>query len=68
MSEKYKSFASLVFGIFFIGISVGYVIGYYVCKFLSINYLFYISAVMMGIGCFLLLYGTMFIKDRKDGN
>ena len=68
MSIKYKSFTSLIFGIFFIGISVGYVIGYYVCKFLSSNYLFYISALIMGAGCFLLLYGVMFIKDRKDGN
>ena len=68
MSIKYKSFASLVFGIFFIGVSVGYVIGYYVCKFLNNNYLFYISALIMGIGCFLLLYGVMFLKDRKDGN
>tara|TARA_B100001750_G_scaffold176396_1_gene144624 strand:+ start:386 stop:592 length:207 start_codon:yes stop_codon:yes gene_type:complete len=68
MSIKYKSFANLIFGIFLIGLSVGYVIGYYVCKFSSSNYLFYISALIMGFGCFLLLYGVMFLKSKKNGN
>ena len=55
---SYKVFSSIIFGVFFIGVSVGYVLGYYIYKNINYNYLFYLSALFMGIGCFLLIYGS----------
>jgi len=65
---SYKTFATIMFGIFLVGTSVGYVFGFYVHKYLNYNYMFYISALIMGVGCFLLIYGALFIKKKNDGN
>ena len=68
MPMKYKSFASVIFGIFLIGVSVGYVLGFYICQYFNYNYLFYISALIMGVGCVLLIYGVIFLNNKEDGN
>ena len=48
------------------GISVGYVIGYYVAEYSVNKNLFYLSVLLMGIGVFLLIYGSLF--RVKNGN
>lgn len=64
---NYKIFSTVLFGVFFIGVSVGYVFGFYIHKYLNYNYLFYLSAIIMGLGCFLLVYSALFInKSRND--
>ena len=63
---KYKRFALILYGLFLIGVSVGYVLGFYVHKYLNYNYLFYVSAIIMGIGSYLLIYGSLFVKDSKE--
>ena len=58
---KFKLFTLIFTGVLFIGISVGYVLGFYVQKFLH-NNMFYLAALFMGIGIFLLIYGALFKK------
>ena len=48
------------------GISVGYVLGYYVGEYLDRKNLFYLSALFMGIGVFLLIYSSL--GSVKNGN
>ena len=48
------------------GVSVGYVIGFYVAEYSPNNSLFYLSVLLMGIGVFLLIYGSLF--REKNGN
>ena len=48
------------------GASVGYVIGFYVAEYSPNNSLFYLSVLLMGIGVFLLIYGSLF--RAKNGN
>jgi len=65
---SYKVFSSIIFGVFFIGVSVGYVLGYYIYKNINYNYLFYLSALFMGIGCFLLIYGSIVLHGKKNND
>ena len=48
------------------GIAVGYVIGYYIAEYTVDKNLFYLSALFMGIGVFLLIYGSLY--KVKNGN
>jgi len=48
------------------GISVGYVIGFYSAEYAHNKNLFYLSVLIMGIGVFLLIYGSLF--RTKNGN
>ena len=43
------------------------IFGFYTHKYLNYNYLFYVSALIMGVGSFLIIYGTLFLKNN-DGN
>ena len=58
---KFKLFALIFTGFIFIGISIGYILGFYAHKFLN-NNMFYLAAFFMGIGVFLLIYGALFEK------
>ena len=59
---KYNKFAKILFGIFLVGASVGYVLGFYVHKYTMNNDLFYLSILFMAIGCFMIIYATLFKK------
>ena len=48
-----------------IGISIGYVLGFYISKYTSNDYFFYLSVLLMGIGCSIVIYGTLFSKKEK---
>ena len=58
---KFKLFTLIFSGFIFIGISIGYVLGFYAYKFLN-NNMFYLAALFMGIGIYLLIYGALFKK------
>ena len=59
---KFNSFMVTFLGIVFIGISIGYVMGYYIEQFSGKENLSYIAVPLMGIGCFLAVYGSLFVK------
>ena len=63
---NFYSFLSVFSGFFLMGVSVGYVVGFYIGKFTPYNNLFYLSVLIMGIGVFLLIYGSLF--REKNGN
>ena len=54
---KFKLFTLIFSGFIFIGISIGYILGFYAHKFLN-NNIFYLAALFMGIGIYLLIYGN----------
>ena len=58
---KFKLFAIIFTGFIFIGISIGYTLGFYAHKFLN-NNMFYLAALFMGTGISLLIYGALFKK------
>ena len=62
---NFKSFILSMIGISLIGVSIGYVIGYYIQKFILNEYLFYLPVFIMAVGCVLVVYATLFIKVKK---
>ena len=61
----FKSFIQTIVGLVFIGVSIGYVLGFYVSKYSMNNYFFYLSVLFMAIGCSVVIYGTLFSKKEK---
>tara|TARA_B100000959_G_C14544768_1_gene445142 strand:- start:62 stop:247 length:186 start_codon:yes stop_codon:yes gene_type:complete len=59
---KFNEFFITLLGVVFIGISIGYILGFYAQKFFEEDSLFYLSVLFMGIGCFVSIYGSMFYK------
>ena len=47
-----------------LGISIGYVLGYYIHKHTIYNYWFYLSVPMFIVASILIIYGSLFIKDK----
>ena len=62
---NFKSFIQTVVGLVFIGISVGYVLGFYISKYTINNYFFYLSVLFMAIGCSIVIYGTLFSRKEE---
>ena len=60
MKINFKSFASIVFGMFIIGISVGFIIGYYIHGVSQTYIWMYLAAPCLGLGSSLIVYGTLF--------
>lgn len=63
---NFKAFASVVIGIGLIGISVGYVLGFYLKTVLESNHWAYIGSPILGIGSGLVLYGALFHNKNKS--
>tara|TARA_Y100001970_G_scaffold9737_1_gene11466 strand:+ start:476 stop:670 length:195 start_codon:yes stop_codon:yes gene_type:complete len=63
--NQFKSYYFSFIGISLIGISIGYVIGFYMKFFYIDNSLSYLSIIPMGIGCAMIIYGSLFIKSEK---
>ena len=63
MKINFKSFASILSGMFIIGISVGFVLGYYIQEESQSSIWMYLSAPLLGIGSGLVIYGTLFGRD-----
>ena len=61
---KFNAFIITFVGVVFIGISIGYVLGYYLKGFYNKDFLFYLSVPFLGIGCFMSVYGTLFYNKK----
>ena len=59
---NFKIFSSILIGMCFIGISLGYVLGFYFNSMFESHYLAYIGALFLGIGSGLVLMGVLFNK------
>ena len=59
----FKSFASILGGMVFIGVSIGFVLGYYMYGALQTNLWMYLSAPCLGLGSGLVIYGTLFGRN-----
>ena len=59
---KFNAFFITLFGLVLIGISIGYVLGFYIQKSFSHDAFFYLSVLFMGGGCFMAIYGSIFLN------
>ena len=53
-------------GFFIMGISTGYVLGFYLGKYIDNINLFYLSTLFLAIGILVLIYGSLF--RMENGN
>ena len=63
MKIKFRAFASILIGMTLIGCSVGFLTGYYFHLDFSGQYWMYIASPIMGIGCGLVIYGSLFERN-----
>ena len=63
MNIKFRAFASILIGMTLIGTSVGFLIGYYFHLDFEGKYWMYIASPLMGIGCGLVIYGSLFERN-----
>ena len=49
-----------------LGLSLGYVLGFYIQKHSSNNFWFYLSVPLFVIASLLIIYGALFLKDNKN--
>ena len=63
MKINFKSFASILSGMFIIGISVGFLMGNYIHGETQTYLWMYLSAPCMGLGSGLVIYGTLFGRN-----
>ena len=63
--NQFKVYYLTFIGISLIGLSIGYVIGFYSKVFYLNNNLSYLSIIPMGVGCTMIIYGSLFIKSEK---
>ena len=48
-----------------LGLSLGYVLGFYIHKHSDNNYWFYLTVPLFIIASLLIIYGALFLKDYK---
>jgi len=63
MKMDFKSFASILSGMVFIGFSIGFLLGYYIHGALQTYLWMYLSAPLLGLGSGLVIYGTLFGRN-----
>ncbi len=63
MNINFKAFASILIGMTLIGVSVGFLTGYYFHLNLDGQYWMYLASPIMGIGCALVIYGSLFERN-----
>ena len=67
MKIKFKAFTSILVGMTLIGLSIGFLIGYYIPELMTENqklYWVYIAAPLLGIGGGLVIFGALF--EERD--
>ena len=62
---NFKSFLLVLIGIGLLGISAGYVLGFYLNRIVSENYWFYLSVPLMAISSFMIMYGALFSNNER---
>ena len=63
---NYKLLSTMFLGFFIMGISTGYVLGFYLGKYIDNINLFYLSTLFLAIGILVLIYGSLF--KMENGN
>ena len=63
MKIRFKPFASILSGMCLIGISVGFLLGYYIHDQSQSYFWMYAAAPCLGLGSGLVIYGTLFGRD-----
>ena len=63
MNIKFRAFAAILIGMTLIGVSVGFLTGYYFYLDFDGKYWMYIASPIMGIGCGLVIYGSLFERN-----
>ena len=58
---EFKKFFYVIIGVALIGISIGYVLGFYM-SLLNNSFLFYVAVPIMAIGSFITIYTTIYNK------
>ena len=66
MKFGFMSFATIMIGMSLIGLSIGYILGYYVHREVNIDYWVYVSAPVLGFGSALIIYGALFKRKIED--
>ena len=61
---NFKSFALILIGIFIIGFSVGYLLGYYISQETQTYLWMYLASLFLGIGSGIVIYGTLFGRNK----
>ena len=59
----FKSFASILAGMSLIGVSVGFILGYYIFDQTQTYLWMYLSAPCLGLGSGLVIYGTLYGRN-----
>ena len=62
---NFKSFLLVLIGIGLLGVSAGYVLGFYLNRIVSENYWFYLSVPLMAISSFMIMYGALFSNNES---
>ena len=60
-----KAFLLVLIGIGLLGVSAGYVIGFYLHRIVNEGYWFYFSVPLMAVSSFMIMYGALFSKNEK---
>jgi len=63
MNIKFRAFAAILIGMTLIGSAIGFLIGYYFHMDVTGKYWMYIASPLMGIGCGLVIYGSLFERN-----
>ena len=63
MNIKFRAFSAILIGMTLIGASVGFLTGYYFHLDFDGKYWMYIASPIMGIGCGLVIYGSLFERN-----
>ncbi len=66
MKIGFKAFASILGGMNIIGISIGFLVGYYLASETHNFLLMYLSAPLLGLGSGLVIYGTLYGRDSEN--
>ena len=61
---NFKSFLYILIGMALLGVSTGYTLGFYMQKKMLNDYWFYLSVPIFILASFLVVYGTLFVKDE----
>ena len=64
MKINFKAFTSILVGMTLIGLSIGFLIGYYIPSIIQSGYWMYLSAPILGLGSAFVMYGALF-EERK---
>ncbi len=66
MKMKFRAFASILIGMNLVGVSIGFIIGYYFHLDFDNRYWMYLSSPIMGLGSGLVIYGALYKRNTNE--